>query len=56
MEAGGAIAAMPTHKADLTALAASQGGHLLVQGFSNGVLRVSEAQPGNNSPLGMQTC
>ena len=53
MEAQGALDAWPTHHADLTALRMRQSRRLLVQGFSNGVLRVSEAQRGSNNPTGL---
>lgn len=54
MEVEGALAAIPSHKAGVTAMGVSHGGHLLLQGFSNGVLRVSEAEPGKNSITGVQ--
>lgn len=43
MEGEGAVSAHPTHQAGVTALGVSQGGRLLMQGFSNGMVRVSEA-------------
>ena len=52
MAAEGALAAQPTHKAGVTALGVSQGGRLLVQGYSNGVVRVSEAEIGSNNITG----
>ncbi len=49
----GALTAIPSHKAGVTALGMSQGGHLLLQGFTDGVLRVSEAAPGIDSIAGI---
>ena len=43
MEVEGALTAQPTHQAGVTTLRVSQGGRLLMQGFSNGMMRVSEA-------------
>ena len=59
LEAEGALAAYPTHKAGVTAVGLSQGGRLLVQGYSNGMLRVCEADlsssqiTGEHLPLGL---
>ncbi|KAL0027158.1 hypothetical protein WJX79_011044 [Trebouxia sp. C0005] len=49
LEVQRALTAIPSHKAGVTALGMSQGGHLLLQGFTDGVLRVSEAAPGIDS-------
>jgi len=56
LEVQGALTAIPSHKAGVTALGMSQGVHLLLQGFTDGVLRVSEAAPGVDSIAGMQIC
>lgn len=49
MAAEEALATYPTHKAEVTALGSSQGGRLLIQGYSNGMIRVSEAEQGSSS-------
>lgn len=54
LEVQRALTAIPSHKAGVTVLGMSQGGHLLLQGFTDGVLRVSEAAPGIDSVAGIQ--
>ena len=53
LEVQGVLTAIPSHKAGVTALGISQGGHLLLQGFTDGVLRVSEAAPSIDSIAGI---
>ncbi len=55
LEVQGALTAIPSHKAGVTALGMSQGGHLLLQGFIDGVLRVSEAAPGIDNIAGIRS-
>ena len=52
MEVEGALTAHPTHQAGVRALGVSQGGRLLMQGFSNGMIRVSEAGMDSSSITG----
>lgn len=52
MEVEGALTAHPTHQAGVTAIGVSQGGRLLMQGFRNGVIRVSETGPNIDSITG----
>ena len=54
MEVEGALASYPTHKAGVTAMGSNQGGRLLVQGYSNGMVRVSEAELGSSSIISRQ--
>lgn len=54
MAVQGAISAHSTHKAGVTALGVSQGGRLLMQGFSNGMIRVSETGDDTSSVTGRQ--
>ena len=50
----GALAALPSHKAGVTAMGVSPGGKLLLQGFNDGVVRVSEAETGKGNITGSQ--
>lgn len=52
MEVEGALTAHPTHQAGVSAMGVSQGGRLLMQGFRNGMIRVSETGPSSNSITG----
>ena len=52
MEVEGALTAHPTHQAGVMTLGVSQGGRLLMQGFSNGMIRVSEAGLDSTSIIG----
>lgn len=52
MAVQGALSAHPTHQAGVTALGVSQGGRLLMQGFSNGMIRISETGDDTNSITG----
>ena len=54
MEVEGAISNHSTHQAGVTALGVSQGGRVLMQGFSNGMIRVSEAAEDTSSITGMR--
>ncbi|KAL3160143.1 hypothetical protein ABBQ32_010912 [Trebouxia sp. C0010 RCD-2024] len=55
MAVQGALSAHPTHQAGVTALGVSQGGRLLMQGFSNGMIRISETGDDTNSITDMLT-
>ena len=52
MEVEGALTAYPTHQAGVTAIGVSQGGRLLLQGFNDGMIRVSEAGLDSSSITG----
>lgn len=49
----GALKAHPTHQSGVTAIGVSQGGRLLMQGFRNGVIRLSETGTDSNSITGI---
>lgn len=50
-----AVGAYPTHQAKLTAMHSSQEGRFLVQGFTDGIVRVMQSPSGSSNTLGEST-